>query len=215
MLLLCRSTILFPKSRTGCTKIAHRTSLAIFTVNESYRKQFRSEDHFCPFSSQKKRFSSQRKSHVLGPRNVAQFKKKKTPPQPQQKRAISAHSVYECQNICMISHEGGSVSFSFFLSLSLFFFSVSLSLPLSRSKYMYIHIYVYVYVDISIFIYPSCLSLSLSRVSLSLSVSLWLPRSLSGSLSLSLSRLSLSLTLTLPCYLSLSLSLSLSLMVLW
>ena len=37
-----------------CTKIAHRRSLAIFFRRRGYRKEFRSENHFYPFSSQKK-----------------------------------------------------------------------------------------------------------------------------------------------------------------
>ena len=46
-------------SVTECTKIAHRHSLAIFTADEGYRREFRSEDYFYPFSSQKKsRFAS-------------------------------------------------------------------------------------------------------------------------------------------------------------
>ena len=60
-----------------------------FYRRRGYRNEFRSEDHFYPFSLQKKsRFasdSSQTQSRILGPQNIERFlgERWKSPPQPQ------------------------------------------------------------------------------------------------------------------------------------
>ena len=55
----CPEAIFHHHRGTECTKIAHRRSLAIFNRRRGYRREFRSEDGFYLFSSQKKsRFAS-------------------------------------------------------------------------------------------------------------------------------------------------------------